>query len=188
MPDIDGIEIGKVIRKQNEKAVIIYLTSSVDYALQAFGVFAQRYLLKPVKQEEFHEAIEFAVEQALQKQRVLYVNTKEGIHKILYDEIEYVENVSRTLYISVVKKEPIISRFLRKSFESDMIELLESENFVQVHKSFIVNLNYVKLYSQSQIIMSSEKVIPISRNKQTEVKRLYLQYMSKEYYEANIKN
>ncbi len=181
MPDIDGIEIGKVIRKQNEKAVIIYLTSSVDYALQAFGVFAQRYLLKPVKQEEFHEAIEFAVEQALQKQRVLYVNTKEGIHKILYDEIEYVENVSRTLYISVVKKEPIISRFLRKSFESDMIELLESENFVQVHKSFIVNLNYVKLYSQSQIIMSSEKVIPISRNKQTEVKRLYLQYMSKEY-------
>ena len=62
-----------------------------------------------------------------------------------------------------------------------MIELLESENFVQVHKSFIINLNYVKLYSQSQIIMSSEKVIPISRNKQIEVKRLYLQYMSKEY-------
>lgn len=181
MPDMDGIEIGKVIRKQNERAIIIYLTSSVDYALQAFGVFAQRYLLKPIKQKEFYEAMNFAVEQTLQKQKILHINTADGIRGILYDKIEYIENVSRTLHISEMDGESVISRFLRRSFESDMAELLENENFIQVHKSFIINLRWIKLYSQSQIVMCSEKLIPISRSKQTEVKRAYLQYISKEY-------
>ncbi|MCX4267746.1 MAG: LytTR family DNA-binding domain-containing protein [Lachnospiraceae bacterium] len=181
MPDRDGIEIGKVIRKQDDQAVIIYLTSSADYALQAFGVFAQRYLLKPIQQREFEEAMDFAVRQTLQMQKVLHVNTIEGIRNLFYQEIEYIENVSRTLYIAVVNGEPVISRFLRKSFESDMEELLENENFIQVHKSFIVNLRYIKLYNQSQIVMFSDKVVPVSRSRQTEVKRIYLQYLSKRY-------
>lgn len=181
MPDKNGIEIGKVIREQDEQAVIIYLTSSKDYALQAFGVFAQRYLLKPIEQKELYEAMDFAIKQALQKQKILHINTIEGIRKILYDEIEYVESVSRTLHIAVVNGELIVSRFLRTSFESDMAELLENENFIQVHKSFVVNLRYIKLYNQSQVVMNSDKMIPVSRSRQTEVKRLYLQYLSKGY-------
>lgn len=144
-------------------------------------MFAQRYLLKPIQQREFEEAMDFAVRQTLQMQKVLHVNTIEGIRNLFYQEIEYIENVSRTLYIAVVNGEPVISRFLRKSFESDMEELLENENFIQVHKSFIVNLRYIKLYNQSQIVMFSDKVVPVSRSRQTEVKRIYLQYLSKRY-------
>ena len=181
MPDMDGIALGKVIREQNERAVIIYLTSSVDYALSAFGVFAQRYLVKPVKQNEFYEAMNFAVEHALQKQKALYINTADGNRKILYEEIEYIENVSRTLHISVAGKEQITSRFLRRSFEHDMVELLKSRDFIQVHKSFIVNFRYIEIYNQSQIVMNSKRLIPISRSRQAEVKRAYLKYIAKEY-------
>lgn len=181
MPDIDGISLGKVIREQNERAVIIYLTSSADYALSAFGVFAQRYLLKPIKQNEFYEAMDFAVEYAVQKQKILYVNTADGNRKLLYEEIEYIENVSRTLHILVADGEQVISRFLRRSFEHDMAELLKSGDFIQVHKSFIVNFHYIELYSQSQVVMKSKRLIPISRSRQTEVKRAYLKYIAKEY-------
>ncbi len=152
----------------------------MDYAFYAFRVFAQRYLLKPMKQKEFEEAMDFAVNQMTEKKKIFSVNTSKGIQRILYDDIEYIESISRTLQISVTSGEMIVSRFLRNSFEDDMEELLKSRNFIQVHKSFIVNVSHVKIYRRNQMVMQSEKIIPISKSKQTEVKRFYLKYISDE--------
>lgn len=180
MPEVNGVELGKIIRKRDERAVIIYLTSFMDYAFQAFGVFAQRYLLKPMEHREFEEAMDYAIEQVSQEQKTFNINTVDGIRLVQYHNIEYVESAFRTLQVTMADGEKVISRFLRKSFEDDMGELLERKNFIQVHKSFIVNLNYVKIYHRSHMIMQSEKVIPISKSKQAEVKRMYLKYVSEE--------
>lgn len=181
MPGMDGIEIGHAIRRQDSHAAIIYLTSSMDYAYQAFGVFAQRYLLKPIQENDFHEAMDFAVGNALQQQRALNVNTAHGIHRILYNEIEYIENAARALHIFTTDGNEIVSRLLRKSFESDMCGILSSQDFIQSHKSFIVNLSHIKLYGTSQITMRSGAKIPISKSRQAKVKRAYLKYISEGY-------
>lgn len=181
MPQRNGIEIGQAIRKQDEHAVIIYLTSSMDFAYQAFAVFAQRYLLKPLKEKELHEAMDFAVNNALQMQKSLYVNTAQGIQQVFYNEIEYVENAARALHIFATDGEEIISRLLRKSFESGMDGLLTSRDFIQTHKSFIVNLSQVRLYDPCQMTMRSGTLIPISKSRQAEVKRSYLNYISASY-------
>lgn len=56
-----GIDIGTLIRSTDEKSVIIYITSSDDFAFEAYGVHAVRYLLKPVREELFIEALDCAV-------------------------------------------------------------------------------------------------------------------------------
>lgn len=53
MSDRTGLDIGSLIRKAGSDGVIIYITSSDDYALEAYGVHAARYLLKPVSAENF---------------------------------------------------------------------------------------------------------------------------------------
>lgn len=53
MTDKTGIDIGSLIRSTDQRSVIIYITSSDDYALEAYGVHAVRYLLKPVREELF---------------------------------------------------------------------------------------------------------------------------------------
>lgn len=181
MPHLNGIEIGQLIRQQDTQAVIIYLTSSMDFAYQAYGVFAQRYLLKPLKETEFFEAMDFAAEHVLQMQKSLYINTAQGIQKIFYQEIEYVENAARAIHIFATNGKEIISRLLRKSFENDMDGLLKSHDFIQTHKSFIVNLGQVRLYGPSQMTMRSGAQIPISKSRQSEVKRAYLSYISENY-------
>ena len=95
----DGIELGQVIRQSDEQAVIICLTSSKDFAYQAFGIYAQRYLLKPLDTERLYEAMDFAISDLCQKIRLLSINTAEGIQKISYQEIEYIENSARTLHV-----------------------------------------------------------------------------------------
>ena len=178
MPQRNGIEIGQEIRKSDERAVIIYLTSSMDFAYQAFGVFAQRYLLKPMNEAELFESLDFAVELVRKTQKLLYVNTAQGIQQIFYHEIEYVENSARALHIFAVNGEEIVSRLLRKSFENGISCLLSSSEFIQTHKSFIVNLSQVRLYELNLMTMRSGAQIPISKSRQTQVKRAYLKYIS----------
>lgn len=181
MPQMNGIELGQVIRQSDEQAVIICLTSSKDFAYQAFGIYAQRYLLKPLDTEKLYEAMDFAISDLCQKIRLLSINTAEGIQKISYQEIEYIENSARTLHVFTIDGREIISKYLRKSFESNLKELLEHKHFMQVHKSFIVNLNYVRLYDSVQMTMRSGRQIPISKSHQQNVKRTYLKYTAESY-------
>lgn len=181
MPQMNGIELGQSVRKADAQAVIIYLTSTMDFAYQAFGVFAQRYLLKPLKEPELYEAMDFAAANIHKLHMALNVNTSDGIQRVFYHEIEYVENAARALHIFATDGKEIVSRLLRRSFENDMECLLQSREFIQTHKSFIVNLNYVKLYSQGQITMRSGAQIPVSKSRQSETKRAYLQYISEHY-------
>ncbi len=181
MPQMNGIELGQIIRNADEQAVIICLTSSKDFAYQAFGIYAQRYLLKPPDKNSLYEAMDFAVSSLQQRNQILYVNTADGIQKIFYHEIEYIENLSRTLHIFTIDNREIISRYLRISFEQSLNELLENKYFIQVHKSFIVNLSQIRVYDLTQMTMLSGKQIPISKSRQPIVKRNYLKYTAESY-------
>lgn len=178
MPGVSGIEIGRKIREKNENAVIIYVTSSPDFALDAFGVFAQRYLLKPVKEEDFRKVMDYAVMCSKQVPRFFSVKTSDGQQMFMYDDIEFIENKSRAIHIHTREGQEIKSKFIRQSFESLMQDVLLENNFIQVHKSYIINMEYVQVYSYNQLTMQSGELIPVSRNRQVEVKRKYLQYMS----------
>ena len=60
MKEKTGIDIGSQLRKISNKNVILYITSSDDFALDAYRVHAARYLLKPVREEDFFEAMDYA--------------------------------------------------------------------------------------------------------------------------------
>lgn len=125
--------------------------------------------------------MDFAISDLCQKIQFLSVNTAKGIQKISYQEIEYIENSARTLHVFTTDGREIISKYLRTSFESNLQKILENKHFIQVHKSFIVNLNYVKLYDPAQMTMHSGRQIPISKSRQPNVKRTYLKYTSESY-------
>ncbi|MDE6203237.1 MAG: LytTR family transcriptional regulator, partial [Lachnospiraceae bacterium] len=95
--------------------------------------------------------------------------------------IEYIENVSRILDIHLADGESIRSIFIRKSFDSEIEGLLKGNSFLQVHKSFVINMKYVKTLTQNNVIMESGKSIPISKARSAGVKKEYLLYVSEQY-------
>ena len=77
MSKITGIDIGRQIRKNNKKSVIIYVTVSDNYALDAYGIYAIRYLLKPVNETLFFESLDYALSYIDIKESAVYlVKTK----------------------------------------------------------------------------------------------------------------
>lgn len=179
MPRRTGIDIGNLIRTSGCESVIIYITSSEDYALDAYNVRAVRYLLKPVDENKLFEALDYALSYTrLRVDSLCLIKTKEGLVQRPYSKIEYVENAGRKLEVHMTDGEILKSLFIRKSFEEETREIAAQRNFLQIHKSFLVNLDYVKQLTSDSVIMESGKRLPVSRAKSTNVKREYLLYVS----------
>ncbi len=182
MSGTNGIDIGSQIQNSGTGAAIIFITSSDDFALDAYNLHAVRYLLKPVKEDKFFEALDYARSFREQKKGPVYlVKTKHGLISVPCAKIEYIENSSRMLNIHLTDGAEITSIFIRKSFDAEIKGLLGESNFLQVHKSFLVNLNYIKRLDGNSITMDSGADIPISKKNTTTVKRQYLHFISEQY-------
>ncbi len=182
MSRITGIDLGREIRKRSEKSIIIYITASDSFALDAYDILAIRYLLKPVKEDRFFEAMDYALSHIDSKKEPLFpVKTKTGLVSVLRQQIEYVENVSRKLELHLTNREKITSIYIRSSFDEEIKELLYAGNFLLVHKSFLVNLNYVRKLAPDHITMISGDSIPVSKKNSFQVKKEYLSFISEQY-------
>jgi DNA-binding LytR/AlgR family response regulator len=182
MPDKSGIELGNLIRAQKRKSIIMYTTTSVDYALEAYQVLACRYLVKPLEEAVFQEAVQYALMQAeLNREPVFRIKTAEGVLTFAYSGILYVECRQRSLYLYAKDGTCIHSIVLRGTFEKAVEELLDSWTFVQIHKSYVVNMEYISRYKQDSVTMENGQILPVSRNKAPWVKRKYLGFMTDKY-------
>ena len=182
MSEKTGIDIGTLIRSSNRQSVIVYITSSDDFALEAYGVRAVRYLLKPVSEEQFFEALDYALSLTkLETEKIYPVKTKNGLVAIPYSKIEYIENYSRVLNIFQTDGESFKRIFIRKSFDEEIREIAQDKRFMQVHKSFLINMNYVNKLTQNTILMESGKSIPISKKRVVNVRKEYLLFVSDQY-------
>lgn len=182
MSEKSGIDIGSLLRTVGSKSVIIYLTSSDDFALEAYGVHAARYLLKPVSETDFFEAMDFALSYHKANEEILFpVKTKMGTVSVPYSKIEYIENYSRMLNVFLTDQEPVRSIFIRKSFDEEIREIARDRSFLRVHKSFLINMNHIKKLEQGNILMENGRRIPVSKTRAAEVKRQYLLFISECY-------
>ncbi len=182
MSEKTGIDIGGLLHRTGAQSPIIYVTSSDDFALAAYGVHAVRYLLKPVREEQFFEALDYVLPRPGKKSGAVYeVKTKEGLVAVPCSRIEYVENSTRMLNVCLADGRSIKSIFIRKSFDEEIRGLTDDPAFLQVHNSFLVNMNYVDRLAQGNITMESGRCIPVSKARAAEVKKKYLMFVSQQY-------
>jgi len=180
MPEIDGIRLGELIHGCDENALIIYTTSSKEYALNAFENHALRYLLKPVGEKELFSALDLALKLCKsRKPRIYPVKTGSGTVILEADRIMVAENVLRAVVCRLADGTSVRSVSIRSSFESDAAPLLEDPEFVQTHKSYLVNMRYIRSLCPDHIVMDNEKEIPISRKFYPDVRKKYLQYLER---------
>lgn len=180
MEERDGIDVARTIRETGRKSIIIYATSSPEFALGAFGVYASGYLLKPVAEETFCECMDFALNRTFPVgESTISVKSRDGIVNINTSQLMYVQNVSRVMRICMADGEVIESVYIRQPFEEELKDLLKNARFLQPHKSFVINLDYVEKLLLHDFVMRGGTVIPISRKNLTATKKRYLEYLSK---------
>lgn len=180
MDEGDGISLGREIRQLSPKSAIIYVTGSPEFALGAFSVYANGYLLKPVNEEQFTECMSHVVHQLESREESIYTfKSREGIVNIELSRLFRVENISRVMHFYLEGGETYESVYIRKPFEKQLEQLLADERFIQPHKSFVINMEHVEKVLSHDFMMTDGVIVPISRNNLAVVKKRYLEFLSK---------
>jgi DNA-binding LytR/AlgR family response regulator len=164
MPGLSGIDFVKLWGK---KLKFIFTTAYEQFALEGFKVDALDYILKPFGYEEFLKSAKKAqdyfelFERAKKSQPVgeeyLFVKSEYKLRKIKLSDIIYIEGLKEYVKIVVVNEKPILSLLTMKHLE----EKLSPNQFMRVHRSFIVNLNHINTIERGRIIFG-EMIIPVS--------------------------
>lgn len=179
MPEKNGLAILKLLPAL--EAEVIFVTAYEEYAFRSFEFSPAGYLIKPVADDALATCVENAIKrinykrQAMQKATTTLPGKKIGIpnHKgvdyVDIADIVYLEAVGR--YVKFIGKN---SELLSSYNISKYKPIVEEHAFIQVHRSYIINIDYIKRYeSIGNIIMKNGKTIPLSRNFKDDFLKLF---------------
>lgn len=174
MPGEDGISVAKEIRQYNDTVKIIFLTSSSDFAVESYTVGAYFYQLKPICTEDLFHLMDSVISEFEEsRQRNLVISSKGGIIRINLTKLEYCEVIGRTLFFHLENGDVTESS---GSMDELCCKLTDYGNFIRPHRSFLVNMEYIKSISYKAITMNDSAKIPIPHGKCSEIKNKYLEY------------
>lgn len=170
MTGLNGIETAKSIRNHDKSVKIIYVTSFTDYVNLAFEVHAFGYLNKPIKKEQIYKQLDEAVEYSKEEKEEDYIEfvTLDGVIRLCPKEIYYFEYVSRKVKIKTLNK-----TYMIKEKIAEVADKMEKYGFLMPHKSFTVNLFYIRTIKGYDIFMTDGSIIPLSQKKSAEFREQF---------------
>lgn len=173
MKDIDGMETARRLRGRKFRGFLIFITVLREMVFDSFEVQAYDYLVKPIEKRHFEKTMERLVSsmQNADKSNLLIQKGYES-RIISLDDIVFCEIIDRKIYLHLVLSE-VVDYY-------DRIEKLETkldDRFFRCHRSYLINLKYLKSYKNKTAYMEGGKQIPVSRLRSKEFSGVILQYM-----------
>ena len=172
MPDLNGMDFVKSLAVP---PLIVFTTAYSEYAVEGFRVNAVDYLLKPFGLQEFQRAANRLKDrltppsppQAPTTDDTLFLKTDYRIVKVSIADIRYVEAMSEYLKVWIEgEPKPIITLLSMKKMEERLVGaankgLSPSNNFMRIHRSYIVNLTKIREVNKNRVIMDADTYLPI---------------------------
>lgn len=159
MPAMTGIHLVKALQ---QNTMVIFTTAFSEYAVVSYELNAIDYLLKPINQKRFTQAITKAQEyfEYLHKkdQQSIFVRADFSLVKIPLADILYIEGLADYLKIHIRDRKPIVARMPMK----DMMEKLQGTDFIRVHRSYILPFHKIEAVKGTTIYIG-EQEFPIGR-------------------------
>ena len=168
MDEVSGMDLAKIIRKENDISEIIFITSLVDYIQEGYTVRAYRYLLKPINYEELKTHLLSCINDIKKKKdNFMMIENKGIVHKVPINEIMYIEVIKKELTIHTKH-----TNYKTKNSMDKVEKELEKFNFYRCHKSYLVNMKYIETIDKNEIIINGNK-IPVSKHRISDFKKKF---------------
>ncbi len=172
MSKMNGIELGAALRDREDAGMIIYLTTSPDFAIDSYKVEALNYLLKPVDAKQLFQCLDKAC-RAFSKtmQEVIIVKTPESNRIISVADIRYAERTGKQVSYYMTDNSYFCSTTFNGSFQNAITDLLMHKGMILVGSSFVVNLIQVTEVTKSELFLTGNLRVPIPSRMYETVKK-----------------
>jgi DNA-binding LytR/AlgR family response regulator len=163
MPHISGISLSKML-PNNIK--VIFTTAYSEYAVESYEIQAMDYLVKPISLERFTKSISRILsskKQTTEKEnQLIFVKSGFETYRLESASILYLEKDGNYMNYHCEDQKILARETIQEAFEK------LSDNFIQTHKSYIVNLENISSFTNNELTIGKEK-IPISETHKNEV-------------------
>lgn len=168
MPDLNGLDMAKTLPGC---PLIIFTTAHPQYAVDSYKVSAIDYLLKPYGYVEFSNAVNKAVEAYRLRQShdsgssraggaahdSLFIKVDHRYIRVSQSDIRFIKGYGEYLQVYIAgRATPLLTL---SSFAS--IKECLADNFLQIHRSYIVNMNHVEQIERNRLVMDAETYLPV---------------------------
>ncbi len=175
MPHLKGVELAERIRARNEAAELLFLTSSPEYALEAFSVAACGYLLKPVDKDKFDKVFLAAAYRLTRPENpYLLLKTKDGLRKILFRDLVLVESFNHDRVCTLSDGSKAVTS---DTLASLMERLSVDPRFFSPHRAYIINMEHIAALNAANVLLSTGQQIPVARTNYAAFKQAYIDYL-----------
>ena len=175
--ETDGIQLSKKLYELAPLTQIIYVTGFNDRFSQQIFLEESNlcgYLVKPVKEELLQKLLEKAKTNTAHTEEKLVVRQNGAIQAVPIRAIRYLESKGHHVIIHTFEK--TIELYGRLERVKEKLP----NCFLQCHKSYVVNMNYIMFIDKREILLKGETRVNISREKYNEVRERYFQYMGEQ--------
>ncbi len=171
-----GMEAARELRKMGKRCGILFITSSKEHALEAFGVDAVQYLLKPVSEHMLFPVLDRFIEDMKTKKRYILLKDH-GMKRVELHDIVCCEAQRKSQCISLADgTELLLNMTLTKVYEM----ISACREFVKVGISYIVNLEHIDNLNVREVQMDNGKTIYLPRGAYRGLREQYFDYYCRE--------
>lgn len=174
MPGTDGLAAAREIRRFDDAAEIVFLTSSPGFAYESYGVRALDYLLKPISAKLLFPVLTRLFLREQKPREGLTIKCGSTLIRIPFSQLTYVEVNCKHLYFNLT--DGSVREVFGTLHEYEPL-LLSRPEFMQIHRSYIVNMLQVAELSQSGVITFSGQDLPVSRRLFPQLQKDYMKLL-----------
>ena len=177
MPGVLGTEIAQNIQSKSiDTADIIFLTTSAEFAVEAFSLHANDYLVKPYTKKRLFEALDRVVGK---RQGPLYLPIQSGneVHRIALYSIAYAEARNHNLEVHLKSGACLRTRMTLTELKALFRNI---SGFVPVGASYLVNLRCVQSLLPTTVVITTGEAVPVPRRLRGQLRKQYFDFYTKE--------
>lgn len=169
---LDGIEVSRKIREEflDESLQIVYVSSSREHTMQMFENRPMNFLPKPVSEEDIERTLQKAMSLWSRDKTVFEFNNNNNQYRVKANEIIYFESDNKKILVHTLTE---TLEFYGKL--SLVAQQVGKQNFVWIHKSYLVNYLYIREAKYEEVTMSSGLRLPISQTFRKSVRDFMVQ-------------
>ena len=179
MEDLDGIHTALALRKAELPTLIVYLSGHEEYLKDLFRTEPFRFLSKPIEEKEFCQIFLEAHERIQKRVGYFIFFFKKSCYRIPFDRITCFESRNRviTIHLSRAGTEetvPMQDRFYGKMNEIEKQVAALNGRFLRVHQSFLVNFDYIKTLSASEVVLLDGRKFQVSEDRSKDIRAKFM--------------
>ncbi len=174
MEGINGLEAAEKIRGKSENIIIVFVSAHPSYVFDTFRYDTLYFLCKPFKEDEFCDVLNRIREKFKRNNARLKIRWHGDRYSIPVNDIRYVEGYNRHIIVHTAKESvEAVGRL------SEVYSFLAYHGFVCVHQGYIVNMNYIRIFKNDEIILQGNKKVPVSMRKRQQALKIYDEFIQK---------